>query len=264
MPRLRVRRRARCRAQNRRVRVFAVDWSGARVGAAARIVVAEADPGGHLVDLRRGLDRAAAIGHLVRAAERGPVVAGLDFAFGLPAWYAAAVGARTGPDLWKIVADRGEEWLATIRAPFWGRYPQLTRPDQEHWRRTDAEQPVRPKSVFQVGGAGTVGTGSLRGMPYLLTLRAAGFAIWPFDRADAPVVVEIYPRLFTGPLNKRSAAARHAAVDRLPSRLRATAAASEDALDAALSAVGLAARVDDLLGRPPLGPPFDVEGAILA
>ncbi len=251
-------------AQNRRVRVFAIDWSGARVGAAGRIVVAEADLGGNLVDLRLGLDRAAAVEHLISAAEAAPVVAGLDFAFGLPVWYAEALGVRTGPDLWKIVADRGEEWLATVRAPFWGRYPQLTRPDQEHWRRTDAEQPVRPKSVFQVGGAGTVGTGSVRGMPYLLTLRAAGFAIWPFDRADAPLAVEIYPRLFTGPLNKRNAVARLAAASRLPPRLRAAAAASEDALDAALSAVGLAARVDDLLGRPPLGPPYDVEGAILA
>ena len=38
---------------------------------------------------------------------------------------------------------------------------------------------VRPKSTFQIGGAGAVGTGSLRGMPHLLTLREAGCAVWP-------------------------------------------------------------------------------------
>ena len=34
---------------------------------------------------------------------------------------------------------------------------------------------ITPKSVFQIGGSGSVGTASLRGMPLLLRLRQAGF-----------------------------------------------------------------------------------------
>ena len=45
---------------------------------------------------------------------------------------------------------------------------------------------ITPKSVFQVGGAGSVGTASLRGFAVLLRLREAGFRVWPFD---APALV---------------------------------------------------------------------------
>src|SRR5205085_2351508 len=53
----------------------------------------------------------------------------------------------------------------------------------------------RPKSVFQLVGAGQVGTGSLRGIPFLPRLRER-FAIWPFDEPRLPLVVEVYPRLY--------------------------------------------------------------------
>ena len=49
------------------------------------------------------------------------------------------------------------------------------------------------KSVFQLVGNGQVGAGSVRGMPLLRTLRAAGFAVWPFDAASDRTVLEIYP-----------------------------------------------------------------------
>ena len=38
-----------------------------------------------------------------------------------------------------------------------------------------------PAWWFQIGGAGAVGTGSIRGMPHLLTLARNGFGIWPFS-----------------------------------------------------------------------------------
>ena len=60
------------------------------------------------------------------------------------------------------------------------------------------------KSTFQIGGAGSVGTGSLRGMPHLRRLRQAGFSIWPFHSASPWTVMEIYPRLLTGPVHKSS------------------------------------------------------------
>jgi hypothetical protein len=66
---------------------------------------------------------------------------------------------------------------------------------------SSGEDAVRAKSIFQIGGAGAVGTGSVRGMPHLLTLAKNGFGIWPFSEGW-PRVVEIYPRALTGPLNK--------------------------------------------------------------
>ena len=63
---------------------------------------------------------------------------------------------------------------------------------------------ITPKSPFQIGGSGSVGTGSLRAMPFLLRLREAGFRVWPFEDAalDAkrpqPLLVEMYTRLLTG------------------------------------------------------------------
>ena len=44
-------------------------------------------------------------------------------------------------------------------------------------------------------GNGQVGAGSVRGMPFLTRLRAAGFAIWPFDPPSDRTVLEIYPSL---------------------------------------------------------------------
>jgi hypothetical protein len=108
---------------------------------------------------------------------------------------------------------------------------------------------IAPKSVFQIGGAGAVGTGSLRGMPGLLRLRSAGFKIWPFDvpSLEEPLVVEIYTRLMTGAVTKSSEAARtvylakkrresglYAGISR---RVLARAKASEDAFDALVTAM---------------------------
>jgi hypothetical protein len=42
-------------------------------------------------------------------------------------------------------------------------------------------------------GNGQVGPGSVRGMPLLLQLRDAGFAIWPFDAVSDRTAFEIYP-----------------------------------------------------------------------
>jgi hypothetical protein len=61
-------------------------------------------------------------------------------------------------------------------------------------RRTEGESPFAAKSVFQIGGAGAVGTGSVRGMPLLAALSADGFSVWPFEDASERMVIEIYPR----------------------------------------------------------------------
>ena len=131
-----------------------------------------------------------------------PVVVGFDFSFGFPAWVARCHGiTSSGTSLWPLVAAEGERWLQERPAPFFG-YANGDRPTGVELLRA-AETQVRAKSTFQVRGNGTVGTGSLRGMPYLLTLRKAGFAVWPFDPAGERTVVEIYPsalrRAYTGP-----------------------------------------------------------------
>jgi len=240
------------------VRAVALDWSGARDPAVQRrrIWVAVAEDG-HLRSLSAGRTRVEAVDHLLAILQRGEAtVAGLDFAFGFPRWWTLALGATDGPSLWEVVADRGEEWLAACRPPFWGR-PGRARPplavDRE-WRRTERLIPAgarRPKSVFQIGGAGAVGTGSIRGMPQLTRLRAAGVAVWPFDDwpAAGPVAAEVYPRWCTGAVVKSDPVARAAHLSRYWPGIgrdhRDDAAASDDAFDAACAALVLS------LGRPP-------------
>src|SRR6202012_1913196 len=102
------------------------------------------------------------------------------------------------------------EWLHRdgVDARFWGKAgagrlgqrPAGFCGDQMHrmMRQTDMDNKILPlreggdaeraakmkgitaKSPFQIGGSGSVGTGSLRAMPALLRLREAGFRVWPF------------------------------------------------------------------------------------
>lgn len=242
-------------SRTRAVRTIAVDWSGALHGERRRIWLAESragtasERGPRLVRLECGRDRRETIAALIDAAHRDPrVVVGLDFAFSGPAWFLRRLGATSARALWERVAQDGERWLATSPHPFWGR-PGVRCPAfdarRPAWRATESEavreRGVGPKSVFQIGGAGSVGTGSLRGMPYLRDLQDAGFSIWPFDAPRLPLCVEIYPRQLTGPVNKSSLVARalylqarHA--DQRDDLLR-LAESSEDAFDAAVSAL---------------------------
>lgn len=229
-------------------RLIAVDWSGALAGARRTIWLAEAGARG-LVRLECGRDREATVAHLVEIAEREPaLVVGLDFAFSFPAWFLGELGVASAPEAWDLVAREGETWLERCDPPFWGR-PGKLRPaparGKSPFRRTEGERlPVRgvsPKSVFQIGGDGAVGTGSIRGMPMLAVLRAAGFSIWPFDAPRFPMALEIYPRWLTGRVQKRSEVSRrlHLAVHANgedPELIR-IAASNEDAFDAAASAL---------------------------
>lgn len=226
---------------------IAVDWSGSQTQARTRIWLAESR-GGRVLRVECGRDRAQVVAHLIECARREPrLVIGLDFAFSFPRWFAHELGARSGREVWEVVARAGEDWLERCPPPFWGQ-PCKPRPapveGRGDWRATElASLPVagaRPKSVFQVGGAGSVGTGSLRGMPFLRELQDAGLSIWPFDRPRLPLVVEIYPRYLTGAVVKSSAAARSLYLQSRCARAYGAvlerAASSEDAFDAAVSA----------------------------
>lgn len=246
---------------DRSARAIAVDWSGAKKRAEKTIWLAEV-VGERLVRLENGRNRAEVVEHLVAEVEREPMmIVGFDFAFSLPAWFLEERGLVEARELWALAEHEAEGWLARCESPFWGRpgkgRPSLG-PGRDHFRRTDLGVPdtggVRPKSVFQIGGAGAVGTGSLRGMPFLGRLSGAGFSIWPFDSPGWPRVVEIYPRLLTGAVNKSSAGERAAYLafryDTLDAGWRERAASSEDAFDAAVSALVMAEHLDELAALP--------------
>ena len=237
------------------MRVVAIDWSGARRRAARRIWLAEVTDG-RLTRLERDRGRAEVAEYLIELArDDGDLVVGLDFAFAFPAWFARRQGATSARELWNVVARDGESWLSGCEAPFWGR-PGRARPAcEEPLRRTERDVPrvagIAPKSVFQIGGAGAVGTGSLRGMPVLGALQDAGFSIWPFDAPRLPLVVEIYPRLLTEAVLKSDPAARR---DYLLSKFAGLdpsvvdrGASTEDAFDALVSALVMWRHRDQLL-----------------
>ena len=247
--------------------VVAVDWSGRAKGAAEAIWLARVVDG-RLCELENGMERAEVIARVVELKDEDrQTFVGLDFAFGFPAWFARERGWRTGREVWDAMRDGSESILRDCPAPFWGRRDKRLPAGSEMFRAS--EGPLGAKSVFQIGGAGAVGTGSLRGMPHLATLADAGFSIWPFDDPQPPLVVEIYPRLLTSPPVVKS---RHRQRrDHLDAhfadqceRLRERAAGSEDAFDAAVSALVMAEHLAQLENLPTLHPDHvaRVEGAI--
>src|ERR1019366_319995 len=100
-------------------------------------------------------------------------------------------------------------------------------------------------------------------MPVLERLREAGFRVWPFEGArlgekPAPLLVEMYTRLLTGPAAKSNAGARRAyllakkktdeAYAGLSRGVVAKACASEDAFDALVCCVEMVKRREEFAG----------------
>jgi hypothetical protein len=236
------------------IEAVAIDWSGAARSSRAIAVARARD--GELLELLHGVSREGAIRHVIEiASDKRDLVVGLDFAFSMPAWFLHERGLGTAEELWALAAAEGEAWLAACAPPFWGR-PGARKPDLDrHFRATEeritAISGIRPKSVFQVGGAGAVGTGSIRGMPWLSELTRAGFSVWPFHGPNPPLVVEIWPRLLTGAVVKSDPQQRQRYLETMadvcvPEGLAAVAASSEDAFDAAVSALVMSRCSDEL------------------
>ncbi len=268
-------------------RVVAVDWSGDRSAAGQRRKIwagvwtsGRGKVAGGSVILEAGRTREELTAWLLAlAAETPAMVVGIDCCFSYPAWFVAECGCTTVFDFWQHVAGgQGEHWLGVDCAEpdrdprFWGRPHK--RPacfSGEHlprmMRRTDMENKIeqaleggdatraalmrgiQPKSPFQVGGSGSVGTGSLRAMEWLSRLHEGGFKVWPFEHASLatpepkPLLVEMYTRLLTGPVKKANTAARREYLKarrksepefsgRLSRAVIAKAEDSEDAFDA--------------------------------
>ena len=238
------------------MKIIAIDWSGAKSNCRNHIWLAECDAPGHLLRLECGRDRREIANYLTGS---GASIIGLDFAFSFPSWFLNTLRLGNAPDLWRYVTEHGEAWLSACEPPFWGR-PGRRRPAStlDALRRTDRSVPktsgIAPKSTFQIGGAGAVGTGSIRGMPILIDLYRDGARIWPFTEGGSPVVVEIYPRLLTGAVRKSNRSAREQLLVRrfpnLDSVFVDLAARSEDAFDAMVSALVMSEHADDLSALP--------------
>jgi hypothetical protein len=281
--------------------VIAIDWSG-RVdlpGQRRHIVAAIWQAGRVRVENGRTRDEVA--DWLIALAKKDPaLVVGFDFCFSFPAWFLHEVGATSAPAFWNIVAQHGETWLSrespgTVKdRRFWGKPhkrpaefsgAQLHRmlratdidcklaahiPEEERALRVKG---ITPKSVFQIGGSGSVGTASLRGMQTLQRLHAAGFRVWPFDRPQPgqPLVVEMYSRLNTGPVHKSNPVARAAyllqkrqtdpAYAALGRAAMAKARAGEDAFDALISCMVMTEHRNNFDTLPqPCDPAYALEG----
>jgi hypothetical protein len=240
---------------NQHLRVLAVDWSGKIKDASESIWIAEATAG-QITFLENGRSPGEVVEYLVDIASSGSqAVVGLDFAFSMPAWFVREKLATNGPEFWEIVSKSGEEWINKCPSPFFG-HAGTKRPTRVDLLRQTELAAKGAKSVFQVAGAGAVGVGSIRGMPLLRSLRSGGWQIWPFEPAGRNVAVEIYPRLMTGPIRKGVWRNRISYLNEnfsdLDQRFMERAAGSEDAFDAAVSALvmdGHRARFADL-SRP--------------
>lgn len=246
-------------------RVVAVDWSGARTGVERKIWLAECVHG-EFIRLRNGWTRDTVTDELVRlvdsavaAGER--LVVGLDFSFGFPAWYAHGNGWRSGREVWRAFpGSRADAILEGGEPPFWGRGANRRRPallqangETPALRATeralrDAQPGLRPFSVFQLVGAGSVGVGSLRGMATLHALAQAGACVWPFDDdagGAGAVVVELWPRVCAPHVVKSQPAARVSHVEALMTRTPSlgqylpSVRTSDDAFDALVAAESL-------------------------
>jgi hypothetical protein len=266
-------------------RVIAVDWSGDKGPGQRKKLWAgvwTAGPAGKpaKVTLEGGRSREELIAWLIELGRQTPrMVVGIDCCFSYPAWFLEEHGCETVFEFWEqVAAGKGEAWLHRDceDGRFWGvqgprrlgkrpaefcgeglqRMMRLTDYDNKIATRLEGGDPERAakmfgitaKSPFQIGGSGSVGTGSLRAMPWLMKLREEGFRVWPFeassigDEQPNPLLVEMYTRLLTGPVKKSNADARKAylllkrasdpAYKGLSRLVLAKALASEDAFDA--------------------------------
>lgn len=291
-------------------RVVGVDWSG-RVDAAGqrRHIWAGVWTDGKPMRLECGRTRPEIAEWLIELARETPrMVVGFDFCFGFPAWFVRGEhDVASGPEFWDLVECDGhaERWLSSsgVDARFWGKpgphrgggRPAEFSGERLHrmLRATDIDcklvalipqaalqarvKGIAPKSVFQIGGAGSVGTASLRGFAVLRRLREAGFSVWPFDapelaaKSPQPMVVEIYTRLMTGAVRKSNAAARaeylgrkrkeSAAYRALSRGVLEKAKGSEDAFDALVTTMVMAERRTEFAAlQKPRDPLHVVEG----
>lgn len=279
------------------LRLIAIDWSG-RVDAPGQrrhiwaATWTRSETGTIRMTLESGRTRQEVGDWLLQLAGEIPrMVVSIDCCFSFPAWFLREHGCADMFAFWqKVNAGLAEQWLARESEAiarderFWGKphkrpaqfggdgYRRMFRYadyDNKIAQALEGGDPQRaakmrgitPKSPFQIGGSGSVGTGSLRAMTMLERLHDAGFRVWPLEDAaldgepPQPLLVEMYTRLMTGAVAKSNVEARRAylaakkrtdAVYAPVTRaVLAKAYAGEDAFDALVSVLEMARHADD-------------------
>lgn len=171
--------------------VVGVDWSGSKERDGAKGTYAATIVGGRMVDIRSA-GRKAMVEYVDGLA--GRVLAGFDFSFSYPRWFVESLGCTNVHELWEAVAIDGERWLATVPDPFYGKNGKQRPPLLADDRRS-SERALGASSSFLLAGPKQVGTGTIRGMPFLVDLAARGWSIWPFDPSTERTIVEVYPAI---------------------------------------------------------------------
>lgn len=160
---------------------------------------------------------------------------GFDFAIGFPAADDGSPVLPTGRELCALLTERITDDASGVNnrfevagqlnreikaktgaphGPFWGRPRELDLPDLPMKRPAEtgvqklrpAEVAARkatrtkPKSPWQLAGAGSVGSQSLMGLPTVHRLLthpqlADRASLWPFDDANEITIAEIYPSM---------------------------------------------------------------------
>jgi hypothetical protein len=248
------------------VRTIAVDWSGRASSAGNAIWLAEADESG-VIRLEGGRDREELVDHLIEVAHQDrELIVGLDFAFSFPEWFVRKQGVADAVAFWNVVENKGEKWLTDCKPPFWRKQGSGIGATKA-LRVTERANRIAgnsPTSVFKLVGPSQVGPGSIRGIPHLVRLRQT-FAVWPFDAAKAPSVIEIWPRIFAAGVVKGLRRARIAFLAKhapeIKEPLRGVAASNDDVFDAAVSAVQMWRYRHEILAMPSL-PEYALEGCI--
>jgi hypothetical protein len=274
------------------LRLIAIDWSGRIDAAGQRRHIWSAIWTHNTVQLEAGRTRDEITDWLIDLSHETPrMVVSIDCCFSFPGWFLAEHGCADMFAFWrKANSGLAEQWLdrecdeIARDERFWG--APHKRPEQfcgTGYRRMfrfadydnkiaqalpggDAERAAKmrgitPKSPFQIGGSGSVGTGTLRAMTMLERLHDSGFRIWPLESSaiDAkrprPLMVEMYTRLMTGAVAKSNPEARkkYLAAKRKTDALYATlgravlakAQGSEDAFDALVSVIEMASHAEE-------------------
>jgi hypothetical protein len=278
------------------LRLIAIDWSG-RIDAAGQrrhiwSAIWTRRDSRVTVQLEAGRTRDEITEWLMELARETPrMVVSIDCCFSFPGWFLKEHGCADMFAFWrKANAGLAEKWLTreceeiSHDERFWGKPHK--RPAQfcgAGYRRMfrfadydnkiaqalpggDVERAAKmrgitPKSPFQIGGSGSVGTGSLRAMTMLERLHEAGFRVWPLESAaldgarPKPLLVEMYTRLMTGAVAKSNAEARrrYLAARKKTDAMYAPvgraamlkAQASEDAFDALVSVMEMARHAEE-------------------
>lgn len=278
------------------LRLIAIDWSG-RIDVAGQrrhiwAGIWTRTKAGIKVQLEAGRTRDEITEWLIELAHETPrLVISIDCCFSFPGWFLEEHGCDDMFAFWrKANAGLAEQWLArecddiARDERFWGkphkrpaqfcgrgysrmfRFADYDNKIAQALPGGDAERAAKmrgitPKSPFQIGGSGSVGTGSLRAMQMLERLHDSGFRVWPLEAAalDAkspkPMLVEMYTRLMTGAVAKSNAKARsqYLAAKRksdpvfevVGRGVLTKARSSEDAFDALVSVMEMARHADD-------------------